>query len=103
MFALLVLNSVAWGIADIILSGGFYDPILQLCDYSQNDLTGYGTVLADIACDLTATVIVILSVAQDITMGSNLAWGLLVRNGENDLSTFGSHFLMTMRKFLAPH
>ncbi|KAJ3062808.1 hypothetical protein HDU98_001340 [Podochytrium sp. JEL0797] len=49
------LYRIGWTIADLILTGGSWDPVAQACNYNYNGLTGFHYTIADIACDLVAT------------------------------------------------
>ncbi|ORY41739.1 hypothetical protein BCR33DRAFT_718860, partial [Rhizoclosmatium globosum] len=49
------LYRIAWTIADLVWTGGSWDPVANVCNYNYSELAGFHYTIADIICDVVAT------------------------------------------------
>ncbi|KAJ3060287.1 hypothetical protein HDU98_003724 [Podochytrium sp. JEL0797] len=66
---LLLLNRLAWGIADTAKSYAIWDWIDELCVYEQSEVTGYGSISADL-------VVFVVCVGASVWCGGCAWWGV---------------------------
>ncbi|KAJ3097939.1 hypothetical protein HK100_005220, partial [Physocladia obscura] len=50
------LYRIAWTVVDLVLTQGVWDPVEGTCTYESSAISGYNYTLADILCDVVATV-----------------------------------------------
>ncbi|KAI8613457.1 hypothetical protein BC830DRAFT_475144 [Chytriomyces sp. MP71] len=60
------LYRVGLGIADLTVTGGVWNPVNKTCDYETNGLVGFHYTIADIICDVFATVAAVIMLIQNM-------------------------------------